>query len=216
MDSCKFGTTFPEWVQTQVEVQSISLSNASIFGDLPRWLANMSVELMYLSHNQIIGSLSIIPSSCTFIDLSYNFISGTLPTNTSGMLRWEFLCLNDNLINGTIPSFLCGVQLRELDLSNNKLFGHIRNCWNLTEDSELNYLRLLSNNLFGFIPSSIGNLKNLVSLNLNGNNLNGELLVSLQNCTSLGILDLGENNLMGNIPEWLGCGNFPYLYIFRL
>ena len=216
MDKCKVGTTFPEWVQTQVEVQMISLSNASIFGDLPGWLANMSIGWMDLSHNQIVGSLAIIPSSCSLIDLSHNFISRTLPMNTSGMPEWKILILNDNLINGTIPSLLCGLQLLLLNLSNNKLFGHIPGCWNLTEDPELSFLILSSNNLSGFIPSSIQNLKGLESLNLNGNNLNGELPMSLQNCTGLEVLDLGENNLMGNIPEWLGGGSFPQLHILRL
>ncbi|KAF8042086.1 hypothetical protein BT93_A0632 [Corymbia citriodora subsp. variegata] len=199
MNSCKFGTTFPQWMQTQMKVRDISLSNASISGTLPKWLGNMS-------------------SDCSILDLSHNLISGPLPTNI-GEMHLKTLYLNDNSINGAIPSSLCEEGLFDLNLGNNKLSGSIPDCW---MGSTLSHLTLSFNELSGVIPSSIGSLQQLSTLHLNGNHLNGELLLAMGNCTSLIILDLGENNFSGNIPTWLNRSltlldeDFSYLQILRL
>ncbi|XP_030530544.1 receptor-like protein EIX2 [Rhodamnia argentea] len=211
MDSCKFRNTFPLWMRTQVEVQVISLSNASIFGALPKWFGNMTFREFNLSHNQITGPLPSMSSECSVLDLSHNFISGPLPTNISGM-NLAFLYLNDNHINGTLPSSLCEGGFFNLNLGNNSLSGSIPNCW---EGFRLFHLTLSFNNLSGVIPSSIGSSHQLSTLHLNGNHLNGELPLNLSHCTTLIVLDLGENNFSGSIPTWLS-KSFDLLMILRL
>ncbi|KAK3444827.1 hypothetical protein EUGRSUZ_A00728, partial [Eucalyptus grandis] len=208
MNSCKFETVFPQWMQTQVKANHISLSNASIFGTLPKWLANMTFGQFNLSYNQITGPLPNMSSHCSILDLSHNLISGPLPTNI-GEMHLETLYLNDNSISGTIPSSLCEEGLFDLNLGNNKLFGSIPDCW---KGLTLSHLTLSFNELSGVIPSSIGSLQGLSTLHLNGNNLNGELPLAMGNCKFLIILDLGENNFSGNIPTWFN----QSLYILQI
>ncbi|KAL3725306.1 hypothetical protein ACJRO7_030332 [Eucalyptus globulus] len=236
MDSCKIGSTFPQWMQTQVEVDDISLFNASISGALPKWLGNMTFNHFNLSFNQITGPLPNISSHCDILDLSYNLISGPLPAHI-GEIYVDTLFLNDNFFNGTIPSSLCDMsKLSDLNLGDNELSGSIPDCWcDLSKLSDLNlggnelsgsipdcwkgfrlsHLTLSFNKLSEVIPSSIGSLYQLSTLHLNGNRLNGELPLALSNCTSLVILDLGENNFSGSIPTWFN-ESFFLLKIVRL
>jgi len=57
--------------------------------------------------------------------------------------------------------------------------------------------------LDGYLPVSIGNLQNIVALNLAGNNLRGEIPCSLGNMSELVQLNLENNKLSGCIPECL-------------
>ncbi|KAI3417719.1 uncharacterized protein J3R85_014166 [Psidium guajava] len=214
MRSCKFEpTTFPQWIRTQVEAEDITLSDASLSGPLPKWLANLTFLGLDVSENQITGPLPSLSSNCSYLDLSHNLISGSLPTNIGAMMnQLRSLDLDDNLINGTIPSSLCDTKgLYELRLANNNLLGSIPDCWN----SFLSSLILSFNELSGVIPRSIGSLPELSTLHLNRNRLNGELPLALGNCTGLTILDLGENNFSGSIPTWFD-KSFKYLMILRL
>jgi surface protein len=69
--------------------------------------------------------------------------------------------------------------------------------------TEIETLFLRNNNL-GVLPSEIGNLINLVRLDLYSCNLMGEIPPSLGNLANLEFLGLGTNQLSGNIPEELG------------
>ncbi|XP_020977788.1 protein NSP-INTERACTING KINASE 1 isoform X3 [Arachis ipaensis] len=62
----------------------------------------------------------------------------------------------------------------------------------------------LSNNFFsGEIPPSLGHLRSLQYMRLNNNSLHGELPESLANMTQLAFLDLSYNNISGPIPRIL-------------
>ncbi|KAK6915916.1 Leucine-rich repeat [Dillenia turbinata] len=69
---------------------------------------------------------------------------------------------------------------------------------------ELNFLWLGNNHFSGQIPSSMGYLKDLLSLHLQNNALSGPLPKSLQNCSSLRTLDLSINSFTGKLPRWIG------------
>ncbi|MBA0671851.1 hypothetical protein Goklo_029507, partial [Gossypium klotzschianum] len=53
------------------------------------------------------------------------------------------------------------------------------------------------------IPSDIGNLVNLVYLNISNNNFSGHIPAALSGCTTLETLSLGENHFDGSIPDSL-------------
>lgn len=65
-------------------------------------------------------------------------------------------------------------------------------------------ISLNSNNLDGSIPSSIGNLNNLISISLNRNKLTNSIPNSIGNLTNLTTLSLSVNQLTGNIPSTIG------------
>ncbi|KAL3513123.1 hypothetical protein ACH5RR_025840 [Cinchona calisaya] len=112
------------------------------------------------------------------LDLSYNNLSGPLPTEVSEMPTLRFLILAYNQFTGQIPSDYGNFQqIQALDISFNKLNGSI--------------------------PSSLGKLNSLLWLMLANNQLSGEIPPELGNCSSLLWLNLQNNQLSGTIPPHL-------------
>jgi hypothetical protein len=75
-------------------------------------------------------------------------------------------------------------------------------------------LSFLSNNLTNSIPAALGNLPNLIELDLADNSLTGSIPLVLGNLSNLENLDLNGNSLTGNIPTQLGnLTNLLYLYL---
>ena len=66
------------------------------------------------------------------------------------------------------------------------------------------HLVLINNRLSGTIPTELGNLTNLVRVNLGWNNLSGGIPVELGTLPYLEMLKLHGNNLTGGIPSELG------------
>ena len=60
------------------------------------------------------------------------------------------------------------------------------------------------NNLKGTIPAELGDLNNLVLLDIEYNELSGTLPSSLKNLSNLKTLRFPGNQLSGEIPDWLG------------
>ena len=86
-----------------------------------------------------------------------------------------------------------------IDLSNNKLIGHIPG--GLSALSKLVNLNLSHNHLSGKIPSNIGNMKSLESVDFSNNALLGLIPDSMSLLTSLSHLNLSYNNFSGPIPQ---------------
>ncbi|XP_077225334.1 uncharacterized protein LOC143858559 [Tasmannia lanceolata] len=93
-------------------------------------------------------------------------------------------------------------NLANLDLSNNELFGTIPSTLgNLTN---LSLMYLYNNSLSGPIPKEIGNLKNMVDMKMSSNLLNDSIPSTLGNLTNLATLYLDGNKLSGHIPKEIG------------
>ncbi|GJV51458.1 leucine-rich repeat-containing protein [Tanacetum coccineum] len=204
--SNKLGPRFPKWIQTLKNLIYLDLSNNSISDTVSTeyWNRWKSSQLSYLdlSFNNISGKLpkSLSNHDLEFIDLSFNCFYGPIPAFPA---RISFLDLSRNKFDGGL-SFLCQLYgyLESLDISNNTLTGQLPDCFqNLTD---LKVLNLGHNNLSGRIPPSIGYLGQLETLCLYNNSFSGELPLNLKNCTKLSLLDLGANILYGNIPVWIG------------
>jgi len=96
------------------------------------------------------------------------------------------------MLNGTIPPSLISLPfLVELDLSNNRLTGHI----SAISSYSLWRLYLSNNRLQGNILESIFNLANLSDLSLSSNNLSGHVDFQHFYLPNLRSLDLSSNNL---------------------
>ncbi|KAK2991180.1 hypothetical protein RJ640_002294 [Escallonia rubra] len=213
--SWRYGSKFPNWLQTQQRL-TLGLSSTRISDIVPTWFWNFSSQLIYLnlSHNQLHGVIPSIPK----VKLTYAMIfSGSLPRLSATVAELD---LSNNWFTGGLSSFLCGStdkanQLQILNLRDNLLSGDIPDCWR--NWSLLAYVALENNNLKGNIPSSMGYLSDLQSLHLRNNSLNGEVLMVLQNCTKLVIIDLSENEFCGSVTSWMGKGllNLISLDLFR-
>uniref|UniRef100_A0A0E0HKP2 non-specific serine/threonine protein kinase n=1 Tax=Oryza nivara TaxID=4536 RepID=A0A0E0HKP2_ORYNI len=229
----------PQWLQTQVGMQTLDLHRTGTLGQLPDWLwtsltslinLNLSdnlltgmlpaslvhmksLQFLGLSSNQLEGQIPDMPESLDLLDLSNNSLSGSLPNSVGGN-KTRYILLSSNRLNRSIPAYFCNMPwLSAIDLSNNSLSGELPNCWK--NSTELFLVDFSYNNLEGHIPSSLGSLTFLGSLHLNNNRLSGLLPSSLSSCRLLGFLDIGDNNLEGSIPEWIG-DNIQYLMILRL
>ena len=130
------------------------------------------------------------------------------------------LFLEENCLEGTLPPEIGNmVHLTDLTLQWNARLG----CDGLKGPipssvgrlTRLLTLDLSENELEGEIPSSIGdNLLGLDLLDLSDNRLSGEIPASLGNLVNLTELDLSENRLEGQIPAELG--RLTNLYELRL
>ncbi|CAK9135090.1 unnamed protein product [Ilex paraguariensis] len=208
LNSCKLGSEFPPWLQSQKGLRSLNIANTRISDTIPTWFSSISsqLEFLNLSHNQIHGDASSILrlEFVLVIDLGSNNLNGPLPRISSNIV---VLDLSNNSFAGSIYHFLCGnreneIRLQDLFLDNNVLSGEIPDCW--MNYKFLEAVRLENNNLTGTIPNSFGNLTSLKFLHLGKNNLSGRLPASLQNCRELMVFDLGKNGFRGSIPTWAG------------
>jgi Leucine-rich repeat (LRR) protein len=86
--------------------------------------------------------------SMIYLDLSYNFLSGTLPGSFGTLAYLQVLNLGHNNLSGYIPESFGGLKV-------------------------VGVLDLSHNNLQGFLPGSLGGLTFLSDLDVSNNNLSG-------------------------------------------
>ncbi|WZZ33596.1 hypothetical protein YC2023_016997 [Brassica napus] len=139
--------------------------NNSIF---PFLNAATSLTTLFLRDNKMVGPFPAIEDLSSLrkmkaLDLSGNEFSGSLE------LQGKFA---QNLKCSIKISGICELKdLRELDLSKNKLIGQFPIC--LTSLSGLRVLDLSSNQLTGKLPSALGSFASLEYLSLFDNNFEG-------------------------------------------
>ena len=218
--SCKLGPRFPHWLHTQKSLIELDISASGISDVIPNWLWNSIGYPTWLnvSNNHISGTLPNLTSypHDLAMDMSSNCLDGSIPQSIFKNAIW--LDLSKNRFSGSI-SLSCKITnqswwgLSHLDLSSNRLSGELPQCWDQWKD--LIVLNLENNNFSGKIKKSIGLLQRMQTLHLRNNNLNGALPSSLKNCRDLHLVDLGKNKLSGRIPSWIG-GSLSDLIVLNL
>nr|POE46553.1 putative leucine-rich repeat receptor-like protein kinase [Quercus suber] len=132
------------------------------------------------------------------VDLSYNSLFGTIPSNIVHLSKLSALNLSHNQFTGRIPSKTGQLtSLHVFYLAANHMSGLIPQ--ELGGLTSLNELDLSSNNLTGTIPASLGNLSNITTLYLYRNQLFGSIPQELGMLSSLTDLELSINSLTGTI-----------------
>ncbi|XP_022721743.1 receptor-like protein 12 [Durio zibethinus] len=245
LSSCNF-TEFSEFIKTQGKLASLDLSNNQIHGFVPNWLWKTTLLRLDLSFNAIDFSKEFPfgDANSSFPMLSYlglRFCNLSMfPEFLKSQTSLKNLDLSNNKISGVVPNWVWKKSLRYLDLSNNSLSSLDQFSLNqsLTSSqrslsrpicnlSQLVTFNASFNKLSGPIPSCLGNISSLSSLDLqknnfsgslpdfakatqlywlqlNDNKLEGKLPRSLANCTILQVLNLGNNALYDSFPLWLG------------
>ncbi|XP_057853923.2 receptor-like protein EIX2 [Cryptomeria japonica] len=202
--SCMIDGEFPPWISTQISLEWLVITNASLVGVFPSWLWETSPQLTYLnlSGNHLEGSLFSNTSSWMKLgqlDLARNKLSGCIPSTWPSYM--SILLLNDNLFSGNIhPNLGKLSNLNMLNLANNKITGVIP--VSLSNCSLLIVLNLGNNSLEGSLPHEFSNLR-LLSLVLRNNNLHGPF-PPIANSSMLQVLDIGNNLFEGQIPTLIG------------
>ncbi|BBN05887.1 hypothetical protein Mp_3g16710 [Marchantia polymorpha subsp. ruderalis] len=210
-----FTGKFPELLLSCHNLVALDLSGNNFSGNLPADLGRLSsAKFIYIDSNRFGGelpeSLTNI-SLLTYLDLFANDFTGPLDALGNSTLL-EYLSLGPgvpwltsfNSFTGRMTDEIVRSwpKMKYMDLSYNALTGKIpRALGNLTELMDLN----LQNNKFnGGIAEEFGDLQNLKGLELDYNELTGKIPASLANLQDVQRIHLGGNNLTGAIPEQFG------------
>lgn len=208
-------------------------------GSLPQNLCPTlpNIKVLNVRGNQLSGSIPLSISNCSkfeLINLALNQLSPGVPVNFGSLKNLRYLNLlgsglgtggdddlnfiftltncsklrvfqiDGNNFGGVLPNSLANLstQLQFLSVAGNRIYGNIpENIGNLVG---LNALDLHVNQLTGSVPASIGRLHKIQEMGIGKNNLSGEIPSSIGNLSLLNQLWLEENDFQGNIPSSLG------------
>ncbi|KAL2334893.1 hypothetical protein Fmac_016106 [Flemingia macrophylla] len=143
-----------------------------------------NIQHLHLSYNdfhwsRISEELIASFTHLTYLNLSFSFFGGTIPSAIGNLSQLRHLDLRESDLQGQIPFQI----------------GNLR---------QLQYLDLGDNYLSGEIPMQIGNLKQLRYLNLKGNRLSGAIPFQTGYLPLLHTLRLGGNfHIQAKDADWL-------------
>ncbi|EEF44071.1 serine/threonine-protein kinase bri1, putative [Ricinus communis] len=214
----RFNSMLPSWLVNISSLVSVDLSISTLYGRIPLGFGDMqNLQSLKLQNNDN------LTANCSqllrgnwerieVLDFALNKLHGELPASLGNMTFLTYFDLFVNAVEGEIPSSigkLCNLQY--LDLSGNNLTGSLpedlegtENCPSKSSFSNLQYLIASDNHLEGHLPGWLGQLKNLVELNLQWNSLQGPIPASFGNLQNLSELRLEANKLNGTLPDSLG------------
>ncbi|KAI4357122.1 hypothetical protein L6164_001090 [Bauhinia variegata] len=186
-----------------VELQELSLAGNQISGSIPESLGSLKkLNEIDLSGNELSGQIPVSFGnfqSLISMDLSNNKLTGTIPKEIINLPTLSSsLNLSKNFLSGSLPEFGI-VAVATIDLSNNQLSGSlpssIKNCLSLEK------LVLVRNMFSGSIPQTLEEVRGLVTLDLSSNFFSGFIPTELENLKALQFLNLSYNDLEGSIPS---------------
>ncbi|PHT39029.1 hypothetical protein CQW23_22602 [Capsicum baccatum] len=193
------------------------LEKNQLTGHIPPEMGNLTnAKVFYAFSNELfgpipaeLGKMSVLGNlkNLNFLELSYNQLSGSIPSSLGNLRNFQYLFLGDNNLTEEIPSSCCNLtSLKFLHLSRNNLKGKILQC--LGNISGLHYVTKSHNNLCGELPSAICNLTSLQILDLARNNLKGAIPQCFGNMSRhLEVLDIQHNDLTGTLPTTFSIGS---------
>ncbi|HOB51593.1 MAG TPA: FG-GAP-like repeat-containing protein [Acidobacteriota bacterium] len=211
-------------------VIGIALYDNNMVGTIPSELADLpELDYLDLADNHLSGELpfTCLGSGClgqvSQVYLSNNELTGAIPPVDDV----AYLYLNDNQLSGLLPEFIGEGHPMEMDLSGNQLSGSLDPEYfqnnpsiiflNLGHNAftgilpefyydfgscPLQVVILNNNQLDGGIPSSWGDMGELVQLDLSHNQLSGTIPAELTFLTGIVSINLGENQLTGSMPAF--------------
>lgn len=187
----------------------------------PSWHPTFQLKVLQLRNcflnsrrNGTFPSFLLYQHDLQLLDLSHNKLSGNFPSwILQNNTKLETLYLMNNSFKGTLelPTFKHG--LLDLQISNNKIGGQLQE--NIGKIFPILYYVNLSKNSFeGILPSSIGEMQTIRTMDLSNNNFSGELGSHLiSNLTSLRLLRLSHNCFHGLVPLLSNLTRLNWLYL---
>ncbi|CDP11030.1 unnamed protein product [Coffea canephora] len=198
----------PQEVGNISKLELLNLESNRLRGFIPLKLFNgLTARLISVAQNDLSGELpSTIGAFLPNLEELYlwgNEFTGTILTSISNASRLRTLELSTNHFTGAIPHSLGNLRLLEqLWLDENPLNGLLpKSIGNLS--SSLESISATRCGIISEIPSSIGNLSNLIVLSFAFNSLTGVIPTTTKWLLKLQMIDLNDNQIQGGIPSEL-------------
>ncbi|TCO05989.1 leucine-rich repeat domain-containing protein [Natronoflexus pectinivorans] len=197
-----------------VQIQLGSFSS-NISGSIPPEIG----ELTKLKRFILNADIEEIPvefgnlTNLVFLRLNGN-INGIIPNSITNLSNLEYIAIHKGVgdLSWHIPNDIHKMKnLQEVNLTN-IVEGELPQ--SLGQLRQLKSLNLHNGKITGSLPSSIGELENLEILNLDGHQITGTIPSSIEELSNLRELNLSNNQLTGSIP--VGLGQLSKLRTIRL
>ncbi|KAI9112715.1 hypothetical protein K1719_016218 [Acacia pycnantha] len=208
---------------------TLDLMKNNFSGQVPRLLSSfLNLRVLMLKENKLEGSIPVglcELKEIRILDLSQNKLSGTIPYCLNNITFGKRDALREAKIGKFSVSWtIMGLHYYLLDISNGEIIKGKDYKLDITfyydqevdfttkrrfESYEGNILNFMSgldffgNQLTGEIPSQIGYLSTIHTLNLSNNHLKGPIPKAFSNLKQIESLDLSHNKLIGHIPTQL-------------
>ena len=205
--------SIPSSIYNLSSLVAISMATNQIQGSLPSDIGKSlpNLEILSIYSNQLTGSIppSIFNVTSVWVfDVGSNNLIGRVP-NLQKLHNLLYFDVGDNNIGSGKEgdlSFLSDLtnatQLRRLMISDNNFGGTLpMSISNLSTKLEMFWVEY--NQIYGSIPSGIGNLVSLELLHWGYNSFTGNIPSDMGKLSNLGALEIFMNKLSGNIPSSL-------------
>ncbi|KAB2597993.1 LRR receptor-like serine/threonine-protein kinase [Pyrus ussuriensis x Pyrus communis] len=192
-------------VELYLDGNGLYMQKSGVEGSIPPTLGNcQSLLVLKLGDNNLTSAipteLTRLSSLSISLNLSSNYLTGSLPVEVGDLIHLTELDVSRNKLSGEIPStFGSCTSLERLYLQGNDMEGMIPQ--SLKDLRGLGELDISSNNLSGQIPDFIGKLKALKYLSLSYNDFVGELPKEGIFANANDVSVLGNHRLCGGIPQ---------------
>ncbi|XP_027152390.1 receptor kinase-like protein Xa21 [Coffea eugenioides] len=194
-------------------VRVISLADNDLSGELPSTIGAFlpNLEELYLGINEFTGTILTSISNASrlrILDLDANYFTGAIPYSLGNLRLLEHLGISGNDFSEASLSkelsFIISLSnckhLRSLWIAENPLNGFLpKSIGNLS--SSLESISASNCGIISEIPSSFGNLSNLVDLFFDNNSLTGLIPTTIKWFLKLQRIDLSDNQILGAIPS---------------
>ncbi|XP_027096258.2 uncharacterized protein [Coffea arabica] len=193
----------------------ISLTENDLSGELPSTIGAFlpNLEELYLGGNEFTGTILTSISNASrlrMLDLSGSHFTGAIPHSLGNLRLLEYLGIwQNNFSEDSLSkelSFIISLSnckhLTWLWVDENPLNGFLpKTIGNLSSSLESLYAARCG--IISEIPSSIGNLSNLIGLDFAINSLTGVIPTTIKWLLKLQMIDLTDNQIQGAIPSEL-------------
>ncbi|XP_068499751.1 probable leucine-rich repeat receptor-like serine/threonine-protein kinase At3g14840 isoform X2 [Phaseolus vulgaris] len=191
---------------TFCHVVSIVLKSQNLSGTLPSELVRLPyLQEIDLSLNYLNGTIPPQWGSMKLVNivLEFNQLSGELPLELGNLPRLERLLLTSNYFTGNLPAtFARLTTLKYIRLGDNQFSGTLPDF--IQRWTSLDRLVIHGSGFSGPIPSGISFLNKLTNLRISDLKGPDSQFPQLKNLTILQTLVLRSCNLKGMVPEYLG------------